>query len=122
HWRQAHVDPEKVRTWCRETGRAEPSARGALPAELVGDSLAERGAADIPTRGGLSRVGWLAQRPVLRESFTAQLGWGNGSTEPLTVVYGPCPHCGGPPSALPGESLLPCLDCASQAPSDGDDD
>ena len=24
HWRQAHVDPEKVRAWCRETGRTEP--------------------------------------------------------------------------------------------------
>ena len=120
HWRQAHVDPEKVRAWCRETGRAEPPARGALPAELVGDYLAERGAADIPMPGGLSRADWLTQRPALREPFTAQLGWRNGPAEPLTVVYGPCPRCGGPTSALPGQSLPPCLDCASQASGDGD--
>ena len=119
HWRQAHVDPERVRAWCRETGRAEPPARGALPAELVGDYLAERGDADIPMPGGLSRADWLAQRPALCEPFTAQLGWRNGPTEPLTVVYGPCPRCGGPTSALPGQSLPPCLDCISQASGDG---
>ena len=119
HWRQAHVDPEKVRAWCRETGRAEPPARGALPADLVEDYLAERGAADIPMPGGLSRADWLTQRPALREPFTAQLGWRNGPAEPLTVVYGPCPRCGGPTSALPGQSLPPCLDCASQASGDG---
>ena len=122
HWRQAHVDPEKVRAWCRETGRAEPS----------GPRRASRG-----TRRGLPgrtrrRRHPHAGRPVprrlarpastLREPFTAQLGWRNGPTEPLTVVYGPCPRCGGPTSALPGESLPPCLDCASQASSDGDDD
>ena len=119
HWRQAHVDPEKARAWCRETGRAEPPARGALPAELVGDYLAERGAADIPMPGGQTRADWLAQRPALREPFTAQLGWRNGSAEPpLTVVYGPCPRCGGPTSALPGQSLPPCLDCDSQASRD----
>ena len=118
HWRQAHVDQEKVRAWCRETGRAEPSARGALPAELVGDYLAERGAADIPMPGGLSGADLLTQRPTLRQPFTAQLGWRNGPAEPLTVAYGPCPRCGGPTSALPGESLPPCLDCASQASRD----
>ena len=122
HWRQAHIDPEKVRAWCRETGRAEPPARGALPAELVGDYLADHGAADIPLPGGLSRADWLTQRPALHEPFTAQLGWRNGPTEPLTVVYGPCPRCGAPTSTLPGQSLPPCLDCASQASSDGDDD
>jgi hypothetical protein len=122
HWRQAHVDPERVRAWCQETGRAEPPARGALPAELVEDYLAERGAADIPMPGGLSRADWLTQRRTLREPFTAQLGWRSGPAEPLTVVYGPCPRCGRPTSALPGESLPSCLDCASQAPSDGDDD
>ena len=76
----------------------------ALPAELVGDYLAERGAADIPMPGGLSRADWLTRRPALREPFTAQLGWRNGPAEPLTVVYGPCPRCGGPtsPAALPG--------------------
>lgn len=120
HWRQAHVDPEKVRAWCRETGRAEPPARGALPAELVGDYLAERGAADIPMPGGQTYTGWLVQRPTLREPFTAQLGWRNGPAEPFTVVYGPCPRCGGPTSALPGQSLPPCLDCASRASGDGD--
>ena len=110
-----------MRAWCRQTGRDTPPARAALPAELVADYLAERGAADIPMPGGLSRADWLAQRPALREPFTAQLGWRNGATEPLTVVYGPCPRCGGPTSALPGESPRPCLDCASQAPSDDDD-
>ena len=64
--------------------------------------------------GGLSRADWLTRRPALREPFTAQLGWRNGPAEPLTVVYGPCPRCGGPTSALPGQSLPPCLDCASQ--------
>ncbi len=119
HWRQAHVDPERVRAWCRDTGRAEPPARGALPAELVGDYLAERGAADIPMPGGLSHADWLIRRPALGEPFTAQLGWRNGPAEPLTVVYGPCPRCGGPASALPGQSLPPCLDCASRASGDG---
>jgi hypothetical protein len=122
HWRQAHVDPEKVRAWCRETGRAEPPARGALPTELVGDYLADRAAADIPLPGGLSRADWLIQRPALYEPFTAQLGWLNGPTEPLTVVYGLCLRCGAPTSTLPGQSLPSCLDCASQASSDGDDD
>ena len=117
-WRQAHVDPEKVRAWCRETSRAAPPARGALPADLVEDYLAERGAADIPMPGGLSRADWLTRRPALREPFTAQLGWRNGPAEPLTVVYGPCPRCGGPTSALPGQSLPPCLDCASRASGD----
>ena len=98
--------------------RAEPPIRGALPADLVGDYLAERGAADIPMPGGLSRVDWLTRRPVLREPFTAQLGWRNGPAEPLTVVYGPCPRCGGQASALLGQSLPPCLDCASQASGD----
>jgi Bifunctional DNA primase/polymerase, N-terminal/SNF2-related domain/YspA, cpYpsA-related SLOG family len=120
HWRQAHVDPERVRAWCREVGRAEPPARGALPAELVGDYLAERGAADIPMPGGLPRADWLTRRPGPPEPFTAQLGWRNGPAEPLTVVYGPCSRCGGPTSALPGQSLPPCLDCASRASGDGD--
>ena len=119
HWRQAHIDPEKVRAWCQETGRAEPPARGVLPAELVGDYLADRGAADIPMPGGLSRADWLTQRPAVREPFTAQLGWRSGLAEPLTVVYGPCPRCNGPTSALPGQPLSPCLDCASQASEDG---
>jgi Bifunctional DNA primase/polymerase, N-terminal/SNF2-related domain len=125
HWRQAHVDPERVRAWCRDTGRAEPPARGALPADLVNDYLAERGAADIPMPGGLSRADWLTRRPALRETSTVQLGWRNGPTEPLTVVYGPCPRRGGPTSAPPGQPLPPCLDCASRASGDGgngDDD
>ena len=46
---------------------------------------------------------------------------GTGRPSRCTVVYGPCPRCGGPTSALPGESPRPCLDCASQAPSDDDD-
>ena len=119
HWRQAHVDSEKMRAWCRDTGRAEPSARGALPAELVDDYLADRGAADIPMPGGQTRAEWLAQRPALREPFTAQLGWRTGAAAPLTVVYGPCPRCGMPTSALPGQPLPPCLDCASQVSGDG---
>jgi Bifunctional DNA primase/polymerase, N-terminal/SNF2-related domain/YspA, cpYpsA-related SLOG family len=119
HWRHARVDPEKVRAWCRETGRNAPSARGALPAELIGDYLAERGAADIPLPGALSRADWLTQRPALREPFTVRLGWPNGPAEPLTVVYGPCPRCGGPTSALPGQPLPSCLDCTSQASGDG---
>ena len=117
HWRQAHVDPEKVRAWCRQTGRDTPPARAALPAELVADYLAERGAADIPMPGGLSRADWLAQRPALREPFTAQLGWRNGATEPLTVVYGPCPRCGGPTSALPGESRRPASTARARPPA-----
>ncbi len=114
-WRQAHVDPEKVRAWCRDTGRAEPPTRGALPTDLVEDYLAERGAAEIPMPGGLSHADRLTRRPALREPFTAQLGWRNGPTEPLTVVYGPCPRCDGPTSALPGQSQSPCLDCANRA-------
>ena len=106
-WRQAHVDPEKVRAWCQETSRAAPPARGALPADLVEDYLAERGAVDIPMPGGLSRADWLTRRPALREPFTAQLGWRNGPAEPLTVVYGPCRRAdlratGAVPAALPG--------------------
>jgi hypothetical protein len=124
-WRQAHVDLERVRAWCRDTGRGEPPARSAFPADLVNDYLTERGAADIPMPGGLSRAGWLTQRPALREPFTVQLGWRNGPAGPFTVVYDPCPRCGGPTSALPGQSLPPCLDCASRAFGDGgngDDD
>ena len=117
HWRQAHVDPEKVRAWCQETGRAEPPARGALPADLVEDYLAERGAADIPMPGGLSRADWLTRRPALREPFTAQLGWRNGPAEPLTVVYGPCPRCGGPTSALRGSPCRPAWTAPARPPA-----
>jgi len=112
HWREAHVDPDKVRAWCRDTGRAGPSARGPLPGELVGYYLAERGAADIPMPGGPDRAGWLAQRPVLDQSFTARLG-------PFTVVYGPCPRCGHPTAADPGQPLPLCLDCASRSGDHG---
>ena len=108
HWREAHVDPEKVRAWCRDTGRAEPPVRGALPRDLVAGYLADRGAADIPLPGGPARADWLAQRPVLAEPFTARLG-------PVTVVYGPCPRCGHPTAAEPGAPLPLCLDCASRS-------
>jgi hypothetical protein len=107
HWREAHVDPDKVRAWCRDTGRDEPPARGTLPGDLVADYLADRGAADIPTPGGPDRGEWLARRPVLRHSFTARLG-------PFTVVYGPCPRCGHPTAADPGQPLPLCVECASR--------
>ena len=92
----------------RRPAGLRPPARGALPADLVEDYLAERGAADIPMLGGLSRANWLTRRPALRERFTAQLSWRNGPAEPLAVVYGPCPCCGGPTAALPGQPPSPC--------------
>jgi hypothetical protein len=107
HWREAHVDPDKVRAWCRDTGRQEPPARGPLPGDLVADYLTERGATDIPMPGGPGRAGWLAQRPVLRQPFTARFG-------PFTVVYGPCPRCGHPTAADPGQTLPLCMDCATR--------
>jgi hypothetical protein len=119
-WRQAHIDPDKVRAWCRDTGRDEPPARGALSPELVSEYLAERGTEDIAMPGGLSRAAWLAQRPVPGRTFTVRLGWRNGPSDPFTVVYGPCPRCGAQTSALPGQPLPPCLDCASHPPGDGD--
>ena len=106
HWQEAHIDPDQVRAWCRDTGRDEPPAGGALPGDLAAAYLADRGAADIPMPGGPAHADWLAHRPALAESFTARLG-------PLTVVYGPCPRCGHPTAAEPGEPLPPCLDCAS---------
>jgi hypothetical protein len=63
HWREAHVDPDKVRAWCRDTGREEPRAQGPLPRDLVAGYLAERGA-DIPMPGGLQRTEWLAGRDI----------------------------------------------------------
>jgi superfamily II DNA or RNA helicase len=120
HWRQAHIDPEKVRAWCRDTGRDEPPARGALPADLVAGYLAERGATDIPMPDPPDRAGWLARRPVLRRAVTVELGWKNGPSEPFTVVYGPCPRCSGPTCALPGQPLPLCLDCAAHGTGHGD--
>ena len=90
-----------------DTGRDEPPARGPLPGDLVAGYLADRGAADIPMPGGPAASAWLAQRPVLRASFTARLG-------PFTVVYGPCPRCGHPTAADPGQPLPLCMDCASR--------
>ena len=52
-----------------------PRPAGRFPRTWSPDYLAERGAADIPMPGGLARADWLARRPVLREPFTAQLGW-----------------------------------------------
>jgi len=112
HWRETHVDPDKVRAWCRDTGRDEPPARGPLPGELVAGYLADRGAVDIPMPGGPDRAEWLARRPVLRASFTARLG-------PFTVVYGPCPRCGHPTGADPGQPLPLCVECASRPGDDG---
>jgi Bifunctional DNA primase/polymerase, N-terminal/SNF2-related domain len=107
HWREAHADTDKVRAWCRDTGRDEPPAQGPLPRDLVADYLAERGAG-IPMPGGVERTEWLAQRPVLRQPFTARLG-------PFTVVYGPCPRCGHPTAAGPGQPLPLCVECASRS-------
>ena len=120
HWQQVHVDPDKVRAWCRDTGRAEPSAWGALPGDLVADYLADRGATDIPAPGGPDRAEWLAQRPVLRQPYTVQLGWPGGPSEPFTVVYGPCPRCGHPAAAAPGEQLPLCLECSARSAADDD--
>ena len=106
-WQQAHLDPDKVRAWCRDTGRGEPPASGALPPDLIDSYLADRGATDIPLPGGPDRGRWLAHRPVLTGPFTARLG-------PLTVTYGPCPRCGHPTAADPGDPLPICTDCASQ--------
>ena len=96
----------------------EPPARGALPADLVGDYLAERGAADIPMPGGLSRADWLTRRPALREPFTAQLGWRNGPAEPLSVVYGPCPRCGEWPQRYRGSPCHPAWTAPARASGD----
>ena len=106
-WQQAHLDPDKVRAWCRDTGRGEPPASGALPPDLIDSYLADRGATDIPLPGGPDRGRWLAHRPVLTGPFTVRLG-------PLTVTYGPCPRCGHPTAADPGDPLPICTDCASQ--------
>jgi hypothetical protein len=111
HWGETHADPDEVRAWCRDTGRDEPPAQGPLPRDLIAGYLAGRGA-EIPMPGGPDRAGWLAQRPVLRESFTARLG-------PFTVVYGPCPRCGHPTAADPGQPLPLCVECATR-PGDHD--
>jgi hypothetical protein len=107
HWREAHLDPDKVRAWCRDTGRDDPPPHGPLPRDLVADYLAERGAG-IPLPGGLDRTQWLARRPVLSEPFTVRLG-------PFTVVYGPCPRCGHPTAADPGQPLPVCTECATRS-------
>jgi hypothetical protein len=112
HWQEAHVDPDKVRAWCRDTGRDVPPARGPLPRDLVADYLADRGSQDIPMPGGPARADWLAQRPVLREPITARLG-------PFTVVYGPCPRCGHPAAAEPGGQQSLCLGCESRSGDHG---
>ena len=109
HWREAHIDPDKIRAWCRDTGRAEPAGRGELPRDLAEAYLAERGAADIPMPGGPSRAGWLASRPVIEATWTARAGR-------FTVLYGPCPRCRRLTSAIPVQPLPLCLECAQHRP------
>ena len=55
--------------------------------------------------------GWRSGRSC-EQSFTARLG-------PFTVVYGPCPRCGHPTAAGPGQPLPLCLDCASRSGDHG---
>lgn len=103
HWREAHADPDRVRAWCAETGR--PASRGAIARELRDAYLAERGH-EVRMPGGLSREEAYAALRVLTRTFSAMLG-------PFQVTYGPCPRCGKPTSALPGEPLPPCGYCSS---------
>lgn len=101
HWREAHIDPGRVRAWCQQTGRPVP--RGGLAQDLAEAYLAER-AHEIPLPGHPTRHEAHEALPVLATRYTTRLG-------PFQASYGPCPVCSRQTSALPGEPLPPCLYC-----------
>jgi hypothetical protein len=106
HWREAHVDPDKVRAWCKQAGRPAPG-RGAIPRELRDAYLAARGH-EIPLPGHPTREEAHAALPVLPAPFVVWLG-------PIQVTYGPCPRCRRPTAAPTGERLPLCLYCQTAA-------
>lgn len=107
HWREAHVDPDKVRAWCKETSRPVPPPRGAISRELRDEYLAERGH-EILLPGHPSREEAHAALPILAAPFTVRLG-------PIQVTYGPCPGCRRPTAAPTGQPLPLCLYCQTAA-------
>jgi hypothetical protein len=106
HWRQAHVDPEKVRAWHLET-KGQPAPRGPISDALRETYLAER-ADEIPLPGHPTREEAYAALPILTRTYVAWLGG-------LQVTYGPCPRCRRPTAAPTGEPLPLCMHCQTSA-------